>query len=177
MWGPTQNSNSWWNWDRLFSSVRPTWVLYVPCFLAFFERDSKIRFTLLDRFQYYKANHDSWIIKQIPKWWIVHALLQGLIDAARGFHLKDPFGIEQEIVLIWVTYIPLVLNPVIYFSFLSEYRRGTIGVLAKCCGCRVPVRIRSTGSPIRSATTFWPSCSRSGSRPDFLTRLPGSNRL
>ena len=66
--------------------------------------------------------------------------LKGLIDAARGFHLKDPFGIEQEIVLIWVTYIPLVLNPVIYFSFLSEYRRGTIGVLAKCCGCRVRMR-------------------------------------
>ena len=66
--------------------------------------------------------------------------LKGLIDAARGFHLKDPFEIEYEIVLIWVTYIPLVLNPVIYFSFLSEYRRGTIGVLAKCCGCRVRMR-------------------------------------
>ena len=66
--------------------------------------------------------------------------LKGLIDAARGFHLKDPFEIEYEIVLIWVTYIPLVLNPVIYFSFLSEYRRGTVRVLATCCGCRVRIR-------------------------------------
>ena len=63
--------------------------------------------------------------------------LKSLIYAAKGFHLKDPFEIEYEIVLIWVTYIPLVLNPVVYFSFLSEYRRGTICLLARCCGCGV----------------------------------------
>ena len=62
--------------------------------------------------------------------------LKGLIEAAMGFNLKDPFEIEYEIVLIWVSYLPLVFNPIVYFSFLSEYRQGTFKILRSLCGCQ-----------------------------------------
>ena len=46
----------------------------------------------------------------------------GLVDAASGYNLRDPFEIEYEVILIWVTFVPLILNPIIYFSFLTDYR-------------------------------------------------------
>ncbi len=65
--------------------------------------------------------------------------LKGLIDAANGFNLKDPFEIEIEIVIVWITFVPLVLNPIVYFSFLTEYRVGTGRALSRMCGCNVRI--------------------------------------
>ena len=45
-----------------------------------------------------------------------------LMEAAQGFVSRDSFAIEYEVILIWVTYIPVFLDPIIYFSFLTEYR-------------------------------------------------------
>lgn len=47
---------------------------------------------------------------------------KGLLDAGSGYRLQDSFEIEYEVILIWVTFIPTFLNPIIYFSFLTDYR-------------------------------------------------------
>jgi hypothetical protein len=63
--------------------------------------------------------------------------LKGLVEAAMGYNLRDPVEIEYEIVLVWTTYLPLLLNPIVLFSFLSEYRLSAVGMLRRiCCGAR-----------------------------------------
>lgn len=61
---------------------------------------------------------------------------KALIEAARGFNLKDHYEIEYEVILIWFTYLPLILNPIVYFSYLGDYRKGTENFLRKICGCK-----------------------------------------
>lgn len=62
--------------------------------------------------------------------------LSALIEAGQGYNRRDLMEIEYEIVLIWVTYLPLILNPVVYFSFLGEYRRGAQKVIRMMFGCQ-----------------------------------------
>ena len=62
--------------------------------------------------------------------------LKALIEAGMGFRLRDAYAIEHEIVLIWLTYLPLLLNPIVYFSYLSDYRQGTLKIVRKVFGCK-----------------------------------------
>ena len=57
------------------------------------------------------------------------------MEASSGVTLRDHMDIEIEIVLIWVTFIPAVLNPVLYFVYLGEHRRGLRSILSSLCPC------------------------------------------
>jgi len=46
-----------------------------------------------------------------------------------------PYELEYEILLVWVTYLPLVAHPVIYFCLCSEYRVGGLQGIRVMCGC------------------------------------------
>ena len=61
---------------------------------------------------------------------------KSLIEASMGFNLRDKMEIEYEILLVWATWLPLVLNPIVYFSFLGEYRKGTMKVVRQIFGCQ-----------------------------------------
>ena len=62
----------------------------------------------------------------------------GLIEAAQGYKnlRKSTYWLEYEIMLMWVTYIPLVFNPIMFLSFVSEYRSGAMKTLRTICGCQ-----------------------------------------
>ena len=64
--------------------------------------------------------------------------LKGLIQAAMGFKQLNilAYELEYEILLIWCTYLPIVLHPIIYLSFVSEYRLGAMKTLRTICGCQ-----------------------------------------
>ena len=63
---------------------------------------------------------------------------KGLIEAIYGFKKLnvDVYDLEYEIMLIWCTYIPIFAHPIIYFSFVSEYRDGGKKALRTLCGCQ-----------------------------------------
>ena len=63
---------------------------------------------------------------------------KSLIEAGMGFNLRDPPAIEIEIVLIWLTYLPLILNPVVCFAYLGEYRTGAARMVRFIFGCKQP---------------------------------------
>ena len=54
--------------------------------------------------------------------------LKGLIEAAMGFKQinKTAYELEYEIIIIWATYVPLVLHPIVFLSYASEYRSGAM---------------------------------------------------
>ena len=64
--------------------------------------------------------------------------LKGLIEAAIGFKQLNILAneLEYEILYVWCTYIPLFAHPIIYFSFVSEYRQGGMKTLRTLCGCQ-----------------------------------------
>lgn len=63
--------------------------------------------------------------------------LKGLIEAAMGFRQLNPlpYEAEYEVLLIWCTYLPIIFNPIIYLSFVSEFRNGAKRALKRLCGC------------------------------------------
>ena len=64
--------------------------------------------------------------------------LKGLIQAAMGFKQLNilAYELEYEILLIWCTYLPIVLHPIVQLSFVSEYRQGAMKTLRTICGCQ-----------------------------------------
>ena len=66
--------------------------------------------------------------------------LKGIVEAAMGFKQLNllPYQLEYEILLVWSTYLPLLLNPVVYFCFCSEYRSGGWRAIRSMCGCPLP---------------------------------------
>ena len=62
--------------------------------------------------------------------------LKGLIEAGMGFKQLNtlPDELEFEILYIWATYIPLVLHPIVFLSFASEYRIGAMKALRTIFG-------------------------------------------
>ena len=64
--------------------------------------------------------------------------LKGLVEAAMGFRQLNtlPYESEYEVLLIWSVYLPIILHPIIYFSFVSEFREGALLMLRKMCGCK-----------------------------------------
>ena len=66
--------------------------------------------------------------------------LKGIVEAAMGFKQLNllPYQLEYEILLVWSTYLPLLLNPVVYFCFCSEYRTGGWRAIRSMCGCPLP---------------------------------------
>ena len=65
--------------------------------------------------------------------------LIGLVEAARGIRKLDqlPYELEHEILLIWSSYTAVLLNPIIYFCFVSEYRRGALVAWKRIFGCKL----------------------------------------
>ena len=63
---------------------------------------------------------------------------KGLIEVAMGFFLRSitSYELEHEILLIWTTYIPILLHPILFLSFVSEYRIGAMKSLRTLCGCQ-----------------------------------------
>ncbi len=61
---------------------------------------------------------------------------KALMTAWEGSYLRDAMEIEYEIVLIWVTYVPLVLNPIVYFSYLGDARTGAVNAVKGICSCQ-----------------------------------------
>ena len=63
---------------------------------------------------------------------------KGLIEAALGFKQLNilAYELEYEILLVWSTYIPLILHPIFFLSFVSEYRDGAMKTLRTICGCQ-----------------------------------------
>ena len=66
--------------------------------------------------------------------------LSGLFQAAMGFKQLNtlPYEMEYEILLVWTTYVPIVLHPIIYICFLSEVRQGGLNAVRGVCGCEKP---------------------------------------
>ena len=64
--------------------------------------------------------------------------LKGLIEAAMGFKQLNilAYELEYEILLIWATYVPLVLHPIVFLSYASEYRSGAMKTFRTICGCQ-----------------------------------------
>ena len=62
----------------------------------------------------------------------------GLVQAARGFKElgQDSYELEYEILLIWCTYLPIILHPIIHLAFVSEYRKGALKTIRTICGCQ-----------------------------------------
>ena len=66
--------------------------------------------------------------------------LMGLIEAARGFKIinHSPSEREYEIVRVWAVYFPIVLHPVFYLCFVSEFRKGAMAAVRGMFGCQSP---------------------------------------
>ena len=64
--------------------------------------------------------------------------LKSLFEAAYGIRKlsKEVSELELEIMSIWCAYIPLVIHPIIYFCFGSEYRNQAKKLLRILCGCQ-----------------------------------------
>ncbi len=64
--------------------------------------------------------------------------LKGLIEAAMGFKQLNilAYELEYEILLFWCTYLPIVLHPIAYLSFVSEFRNGAMKTWRVICGCQ-----------------------------------------
>ena len=62
--------------------------------------------------------------------------LKSLIEASQRYYLRDRMDIEYEILLIWSTFLPLVINPIVYFLLLSETRRGALKGVKFILGCQ-----------------------------------------
>merc|ERR1719510_524255 len=62
--------------------------------------------------------------------------IKGLVEALLKFQRKSYSEYEYDVMLIWSTYIPLFLNPIVYLSFVSEYRQGAMKTLRTICGCQ-----------------------------------------
>ena len=59
-----------------------------------------------------------------------------MMEAGRGEIDVDPVDIEIEVVLIWsALLLPAVLNPIVYFCYLGEHRRGLAWVARGLCPC------------------------------------------
>ena len=46
------------------------------------------------------------------------------------------YELEYEVLFVWLTYIPLVAHPILYFSFCSEFLKGSKIALKNICGCQ-----------------------------------------
>ena len=64
--------------------------------------------------------------------------LKALIETAMGFRSSNQvaYELEYEVLFVWLTYIPLVAHPILYFSFCSEFLQGSKVALRKMCGCQ-----------------------------------------
>jgi len=54
--------------------------------------------------------------------------METLVSIANRYRRADRMDIEHEIMLIWTVFLPLILNPIVYFSFLGDHRRALMGV-------------------------------------------------
>lgn len=45
------------------------------------------------------------------------------------------YELEYEVLFVWITYIPLIAHPILYFCFCSEFLKGSKIALRKMCGC------------------------------------------
>jgi len=81
-----------------------------------------------------------WVVFVVSRSPVDIIQLKGLVEAAMGFKQLNilSYELEHEIVLIWTTFIPLILNPVIYFSYCGEYRKGSTEALRRIFGCKDP---------------------------------------
>ena len=63
--------------------------------------------------------------------------LNALIETARGFRSSNqvPSEYEYEVLFVWLTYFPVVAHPILYFSFCSEFIKGSKTALRNMCGC------------------------------------------
>ena len=66
--------------------------------------------------------------------------LMGLIEAARGFKQIQqlPYEREYEIILVWAVYAPIILHPIFYLCFVSEFRKGAMAAIRGLFGCQAP---------------------------------------
>ena len=64
--------------------------------------------------------------------------MKGLIETAMGFRSSNQvaYELEYEVLFVWITYIPLVAHPILYFSFCSEFLKGSKIALRQICGCQ-----------------------------------------
>ena len=64
--------------------------------------------------------------------------LKALIETAMGFRSSNQvaYELEYEVLFVWLTYLPLVAHPILYFSFCSEFLKGSKIGLRKLCGCQ-----------------------------------------
>ena len=64
--------------------------------------------------------------------------LKALIETAMGFRNSNQvaYELEYEVLFVWLTYIPLIAHPILYFSFCSEFLKGSKIALKNICGCQ-----------------------------------------
>ena len=64
--------------------------------------------------------------------------LKALIETAMGFRASNQvsYELEYEVLFVWLTYIPLIAHPILYFSFCSEFLKGSKIAIKKICGCQ-----------------------------------------
>ena len=64
--------------------------------------------------------------------------LKALIETAMGFRNSNQvaYELEYEVLFVWLTYIPLIAHPILYFSFCSEFLNGSKIALKNICGCQ-----------------------------------------
>jgi hypothetical protein len=63
--------------------------------------------------------------------------LKELINTSMGFRSSNQvaYELEYEVLFVWITYIPLIAHPILYFCFCSEFLKGSKIALRKMCGC------------------------------------------
>jgi len=66
--------------------------------------------------------------------------LTGLIEAARNFKNlhRSTYELEYEIMLVWATYLPIVIHPIVFLCFVSEFRQGALKAIRGVFGCKNP---------------------------------------
>jgi len=88
--------------------------------------------------RFFKMLISCFIIFMISRGPIDLLQLKGLIEAAMGFKQLNilAYELEYEILIIWATYIPLVLHPIVFLAYASEYRSGALKTFRTICGCQ-----------------------------------------
>lgn len=60
--------------------------------------------------------------------------IKSIIDAVQGYSQIDEMDIEIDIIFVWTTFLPVLLNPIVYFSFMKDYRLGALNALKRIFG-------------------------------------------
>eukprot|EP00096_Caligus_rogercresseyi_P005179 TRINITY_DN2017_c1_g1_i2.p1 TRINITY_DN2017_c1_g1~~TRINITY_DN2017_c1_g1_i2.p1 ORF type:complete len:520 (-),score=124.04 TRINITY_DN2017_c1_g1_i2:1149-2708(-) len=139
-------------YNYLFSVVILTYLVPMATFLVLCvflyqqrTKDDKFR-------RYIKLLLSVFVVFVISRTPIDQLQLEGIIDVFINDtkRLSElPYELEQEIILIWASFIPTFLHPIIFMGFISEYRSGACIGWKIIGGCYNSKKNKNRGDPRR----------------------------